>query len=185
MQSSLIVLQKNVQNELRDEAVRIARFEAVNAAAAGTLPAGQARHNSIGSVASQWAGTDLAGAVAWVQQLPEGQGKESALQNISKIEDSLWEAADQLRANSKLKSSEYSVPVLGLVFLRGVPTPWLAAVLAVTLAGCADDTSGNDVPVNDDGGADADELTGRARRDPAAIERRARPVGNHVIASSK
>ena len=27
-------------------------------------------------------------------------------------------AADQLRANSKLKSSEYSVPVLGLIFLR-------------------------------------------------------------------
>lgn len=27
-------------------------------------------------------------------------------------------AADELRANSKLKSSEYSVPVLGLIFLR-------------------------------------------------------------------
>ena len=34
------------------------------------------------------------------------------------IEKRLWEAADQLRANSKLKSSEYSTPVLGLVFLR-------------------------------------------------------------------
>ncbi len=34
------------------------------------------------------------------------------------IEARLWEAADELRANSKLKSSEYSVPVLGLVFLR-------------------------------------------------------------------
>ncbi|MBU4077667.1 MAG: type I restriction-modification system subunit M, partial [Euryarchaeota archaeon] len=30
----------------------------------------------------------------------------------------LWGAADELRANSKLKSSEYSVPVLGLIFLR-------------------------------------------------------------------
>ena len=30
----------------------------------------------------------------------------------------LWIAADELCANSKLKSSEYSVPVLGLVFLR-------------------------------------------------------------------
>ena len=38
--------------------------------------------------------------------------------NIREIERSLWEAADQLRANSKLKSSEYSVPVLGLIFLR-------------------------------------------------------------------
>jgi len=34
------------------------------------------------------------------------------------IEARLWAAADELRANSKLKSSEYSVPVLGLVFLR-------------------------------------------------------------------
>ncbi|MDO9270178.1 MAG: hypothetical protein Q7T96_13815 [Methylobacter sp.] len=42
----------------------------------------------------------------------------NALQNISKIEDSLREAADQLRANSKLSSSEYCMPVLGVVFLR-------------------------------------------------------------------
>lgn len=39
-------------------------------------------------------------------------------QNSNSIESRLWEAADELRANSKLKSSEYSVPVLGLVFLR-------------------------------------------------------------------
>ncbi len=38
--------------------------------------------------------------------------------NNSEIEKRLWEAADELRANSKLKSSEYSVPVLGLIFLR-------------------------------------------------------------------
>jgi type I restriction enzyme M protein len=37
--------------------------------------------------------------------------------NYSVIEKRLWEAADALRANSKLKSSEYSVPVLGLIFL--------------------------------------------------------------------
>ncbi|KAA0212608.1 SAM-dependent DNA methyltransferase [bacterium] len=34
------------------------------------------------------------------------------------LEKRLWEAADQLRANSGLKSQEYSAPVLGLVFLR-------------------------------------------------------------------
>ena len=34
------------------------------------------------------------------------------------VEKRLWEATDQLRANSKLKASEYSVPVLGLIFLR-------------------------------------------------------------------
>jgi HsdM N-terminal domain len=38
--------------------------------------------------------------------------------NHSELEERLWGAADELRANSKLKSSEYSVPVLGLIFLR-------------------------------------------------------------------
>lgn len=38
--------------------------------------------------------------------------------NHNDIERKLWSAADQLRANSRLKSSEYSVPVLGLIFLR-------------------------------------------------------------------
>ena len=40
------------------------------------------------------------------------------LGNHTEIEKRLWEAADQLRANSRLESSEYSVPVLGLIFLR-------------------------------------------------------------------
>ena len=30
----------------------------------------------------------------------------------------LWDSADQIRANSGLKSQEYSAPVLGLIFLR-------------------------------------------------------------------
>ena len=34
------------------------------------------------------------------------------------IEQNLWNAANQLRANSGLKSSEYSYPVLGLIFLK-------------------------------------------------------------------
>src|SRR2546430_12201080 len=34
------------------------------------------------------------------------------------LERRLWDAADQLRANSGLKSQEYSAPVLGLIFLR-------------------------------------------------------------------
>ncbi len=38
--------------------------------------------------------------------------------NTTDLEKRLWSAADELRANSKLKSSEYSVPVLGLIFLR-------------------------------------------------------------------
>jgi type I restriction enzyme M protein len=38
--------------------------------------------------------------------------------NLADLEKRLWDAADELRANSKLKASEYSVPVLGLIFLR-------------------------------------------------------------------
>ncbi|MBN1524914.1 MAG: SAM-dependent DNA methyltransferase [Spirochaetales bacterium] len=38
--------------------------------------------------------------------------------NGNDIESRLWASADEFRANSKLKSSEYSTPVLGLVFLR-------------------------------------------------------------------
>jgi hypothetical protein len=38
--------------------------------------------------------------------------------NLTDLEKRLWDAADELRANSKLKASEYSAPVLGLIFLR-------------------------------------------------------------------
>ncbi|MCJ7445493.1 MAG: type I restriction-modification system subunit M N-terminal domain-containing protein [Methanotrichaceae archaeon] len=38
--------------------------------------------------------------------------------NHNDIEKRLWGAADELRANSKLKSSEYSLPVLGFIFLK-------------------------------------------------------------------
>lgn len=38
--------------------------------------------------------------------------------NIQQLENELWEAADQLRANSKLTAAEYAMPVLGLIFLR-------------------------------------------------------------------
>jgi type I restriction enzyme M protein len=38
--------------------------------------------------------------------------------NNTDIEKCLWDAADGLRASSRLKASEYSVPVLGLIFLR-------------------------------------------------------------------
>ena len=38
--------------------------------------------------------------------------------NLNDIERRLWSAADELRANSQLKASEYSTSVLGLIFLR-------------------------------------------------------------------
>jgi type I restriction enzyme M protein len=34
----------------------------------------------------------------------------NAFHNIAQIEARLWEAADQLRANSNLTTSEYSIP---------------------------------------------------------------------------
>lgn len=49
------------------------------------------------------------------------------MQDIKKIEGDLWEAADQLRANSKLTASEYSMPVLGLIFLRHAYNRFLVA----------------------------------------------------------
>lgn len=45
----------------------------------------------------------------WMVQVPG---------NHNDIEKRLWDAADEMRANSKLKSSEYSLPVLGLIFLK-------------------------------------------------------------------
>lgn len=39
----------------------------------------------------------------------------NALHNIEQLESSLWEAADQLRANSKLTSSEYCMPLHRIV----------------------------------------------------------------------
>src|ERR1017187_9894673 len=40
------------------------------------------------------------------------------IQYIEKLEATLWEAADNLRANSHKSSSEYCMPVLGVIFLR-------------------------------------------------------------------
>ena len=41
-----------------------------------------------------------------------------AFNGIEKLERDLWAAADNLRANSKLTSSDYFMPVLGVIFLR-------------------------------------------------------------------
>lgn len=39
-------------------------------------------------------------------------------EQLKDLEDTLWKAADKLRADSDLKASEYSTPILGLIFLR-------------------------------------------------------------------
>ena len=38
--------------------------------------------------------------------------------SIKQLEIELWEAADELRANSKLTAAEYKDPLLGLILLR-------------------------------------------------------------------
>ena len=53
----------------------------------------------------------------------EPPDKDSALKEL---EDRLWDAADQLRANSNLTAAQYSQPVLGLIFLRFADTRFMA-----------------------------------------------------------
>jgi len=50
-----------------------------------------------------------------------------AFKDIEKLETDLWAAADNLRANSKLTSSDYFMPVLGVIFLRHAANRFEAA----------------------------------------------------------
>jgi type I restriction enzyme M protein len=58
--------------------------------------------------------------------------------DIEKLEADLWEAADNLRANSKLTSSDYFMPVLGVIFLRHAANRFDAAARQIE----ADQASG-------------------------------------------
>ncbi len=40
------------------------------------------------------------------------------IKDLKQLKDKLWATADQMRANSGLKATEYAEPVLGLIFLR-------------------------------------------------------------------
>ena len=51
--------------------------------------------------------------------------------NLEQLERDLWSAADNLRSNSKLTASEYSMPVLGLIFLRHATTRFVKAHEAI------------------------------------------------------
>src|ERR1035441_1940097 len=62
--------------------------------------------------------------------------------NTTELEKRLWGAADELRANSKLKSSEYSVPVLGLIFLRYADHKFTTAKSKLTSQGTGRRTIG-------------------------------------------
>ncbi|WP_420625596.1 type I restriction-modification system subunit M [Candidatus Poriferisodalis sp.] len=51
--------------------------------------------------------------------------------DLGELQRKLWETADQLRANSGLKASEYASPVLGLIFLRYADQRFAQAAEAV------------------------------------------------------
>ena len=57
-----------------------------------------------------------------VEVMVEEQVKKQFLnimfKQLKNLKDTLWTTADQLRANSGLKSTEYAEPILGLIFLR-------------------------------------------------------------------
>src|SRR5688572_8981741 len=55
----------------------------------------------------------------WIAPTEKDTGTET-------LEDRLWAAADELRANSGLTSAQYSQPVLGLIFLRFAEVRFLA-----------------------------------------------------------
>ena len=48
-------------------------------------------------------------------------------EQLKALESRLWKAADDLRANSKLTATEYSFPVLGLIFLRHAHSRFIKA----------------------------------------------------------
>lgn len=57
--------------------------------------------------------------------------KGNDLGEIEQLETDLWAAADNLRANSKLTSSEYCMPVLGVIFLRHATNRYDAAATQI------------------------------------------------------
>lgn len=53
-------------------------------------------------------------------------------EQLKQLENNLWAAADNLRANTDLKSSECSPPVLRLTFLKFVDNKYSCAQEAIT-----------------------------------------------------
>jgi len=63
--------------------------------------------------------------------------------NNNDLEKRLWDAADELRANSRLRAAEYSVPVLGLIFLRYADHRFAAADEAIQVEHAAATETGH------------------------------------------
>src|SRR5438105_3989816 len=75
-------------------------------------------------------GMTAAGAVSCVVGVRTARMADmngSTFKDIEKLEADLWSAADNLRANSKLTSSDYFMPVLGIIFLRHAASRFEAA----------------------------------------------------------
>ena len=53
-------------------------------------------------------------------------------EQLKQLEKDLWSAADNLRANSDLKSTEYATPVLGLIFLKFADNKYSQAEAKIT-----------------------------------------------------
>ena len=53
------------------------------------------------------------------------------LDELKQLEEQLWAAADSLRANTGLKSNEYSTPILGLIFLKFADNKYSAFEAAI------------------------------------------------------
>lgn len=62
--------------------------------------------------------------------------------DLAELERRLWDAADELRANSGLKASEYGTPVLGLIFLRFADAKFKAASTGIEAKASARRTVG-------------------------------------------
>jgi type I restriction enzyme M protein len=71
------------------------------------------------------------------------------MHDLAQFEADLWEAADNLRANSKLTSSDYFMPVLGVIFLRHAANRFDAATAQIQADKAADKMANRKVQAAD------------------------------------
>src|SRR4051812_8882953 len=62
--------------------------------------------------------------------------------DIYEVASQLWDTADELRANSHLKAADYSIPVLGLIFLKFADSRFTATETALAGRGTGRRTIG-------------------------------------------
>jgi hypothetical protein len=60
--------------------------------------------------------------IAQTTVVKQAQQRAFIMQNITQLENDIWESASQLQANASLTANEYSMPVLGLIFLLNAKT---------------------------------------------------------------